>query len=108
MTETIQHTVTKNSLKKFFNYQWITGNMNFILFLNILIILYISNGHVADRTIRNINKTQNELKELQYQYKSVKSDVMYRSEEEQVLKAAIPLGLKISNEIPTTIQSIKK
>ena len=82
---------------------WITGNLNFFLFLSVLAVVYIANGHMADKTIRNINKTQNDIKELQYQYKTIKSEVMYKSEEAQVLKAAEPLGLKISKEVPNRL-----
>jgi len=107
MAETTTNTVSKNQLKKVFRYQWITGNMNFFLFLSVLAVLYIANGHTADKTIRNINKTQNELKELQYEYKTLKSEVMFKSEESQVLKAAEPLGLKISNEVPQRLKAEK-
>lgn len=99
MANTTTHT-NRNPFKKIFKYQWITGNMNFFLFLSILAVVYIANGHLADKTIRNINKTQNELKELQYQYKTLKSEVMFKSQEEQVLKAATTLDLKICTELP--------
>jgi len=108
MEETTTNTTSKNPLKKVFRYQWITGNMNFFLFLSMLAVLYIANGHTADKTIRNINKTQNELKELQYEYKTLKSEVMFKSEESQVLKAAEPLGLKISNETPQRLKLEKQ
>jgi len=91
---------SKNPLKKLFKYEWITGNMNFFLFLSFLAVLYIANGHMADKTIRNISKIQNELKELQFEYKTVKSEVMFKSQEAQVIKAADPLGLKISMDLP--------
>lgn len=83
--------------------QWITQNLNFFLFLSVLAVLYIANGHMADKTIRNINKTQNDIKELQYEYKTIKSEVMFKSEEAQVLRAAEPLSLKISKEVPTRL-----
>jgi type III secretory pathway component EscV len=82
--------------------------MNFFLFLSVLAVLYIANGHLSDKTIRNINKTQNELKELEYQYKTLKGEVMFKSEEEQVLKATEPLGLKISKEVPQRLQLEKR
>lgn len=104
MSEETTNTISKNPLKKIFRYQWITGNMNFFLFLSVLAVLYIANGHTADKTIRNINKTQNEIKELQYEYKTLKSEVMFKSEEGQVLKAAEPLGLKISREAPQRLK----
>ena len=104
--EQINKTI-KNPLKKVFQYQWITANMNFFLFLSLLTVLYIANGHLADKTIRNISKTQNQLKDLQFEYKTLKSEVMYKSEEGQVLKAAEPLGLKISKEMPQRLQVVK-
>jgi hypothetical protein len=90
--------------KKIFRYQWLMNNMNFILFLSLLAVLYIANGHTADKTIRRINKTQNELKDLQYQYKTLKSEVMFKSEEGEVLKQAAPLGLKVATEVPQRLQ----
>lgn len=82
---------------------WITGNLNFFLFISVLAVVYIANGHMVDKVIRNINKTQNDIKELQYQYKTIKSEVMYKSQEVQVLKAVEPLGLKISKDVPQRI-----
>ena len=107
MAETNTNNASKNPLKKVWRYQWITGNMNFFLFLSVLAVLYIANGHTADKTIRNINITQNELKELQYEYKTLKSEVMFKSEESQVLKAAEPLSLKLSKEAPVRLKSEK-
>jgi cell division protein FtsL len=92
------------SISSFFNSQWLTGNLNFFLFLCLLAIIYIANGHWADKTIRNINKTQKELRDLQFEYKTVKSELMFKSEEAQVLKVAEPLGLKISSEVPQRLQ----
>jgi Bacteriodetes cell division protein (FtsL-like) len=97
----------KNSIKNwssmFMGGKWITDNINFFLFLSVLAVLYIANGHVADKTIRDINKTQKEIKQLQFEYKTVKSELMYRSEESQVLKAAEPLGLQVSKEVPMVL-----
>jgi hypothetical protein len=56
--------------------------------------VYIYNGHYAEKTIRNINKVDNELKELQYEYKTLKSEVMFRSKQSELAKAVAPLGLK--------------
>ncbi|MFY7900115.1 MAG: FtsL-like putative cell division protein [Chitinophagaceae bacterium] len=85
--------------------QWITKNIQFFLFLSVLVVVYIANGHLADKTIYQINNTQKKLKDLQFEYKTLKSEVMYRSEEAQILKAAEPLGLKISKEVPVRLQA---
>jgi cell division protein FtsL len=84
----------KRDWRRIFSYKWIVKNLPFFLFLSILAIIYIYNGHYADKTIRNINKVQNELKELQYEYKTLKSEVMFRSKESELAKAVAPLGLK--------------
>jgi len=64
------------------------------LFLAVLAVIYIYNGHYADKTIRNINQTAKEVKELQYEYKTVKSEVMFRSKQSELARAVEPLGLK--------------
>ncbi|MDP1762796.1 MAG: FtsL-like putative cell division protein [Sediminibacterium sp.] len=87
-----------------FNYQWIIKNLSFFLFLAVLTVLYIANGHRADKTIRKINSTNTLLKELQYEYKTLKSEVMFKSQEIQIVKAAEPLGLKQGGEMPRRLQ----
>lgn len=87
------------------NYQWITGNMLFFLFLALLAVVYIANGHMADKTIREMNRTARELKELQYEYKTLKSEMMFKSRETEMQKAAEPLGLKVSSTPPVRIKA---
>ena len=80
--------------KRLLSYQWIVKNSPFFLFLAVLAVIYIYNGHYADKTVRNINKVSRELKELQYEYKTLKSEVMFRSKQSELAKAVEPLGLK--------------
>jgi hypothetical protein len=84
----------KKDWKRLLNYQWIVKNIPFFLFLAVLAVIYIYNGHYADKTVRNINKVSRELKELQYEYKTLKSEVMFRSKQSELAKAVEPLGLK--------------
>ncbi len=107
MSESEKIQTQKNPLKGLFNYQWILRNIPFFLFLSFLAVLYIANGHMADKTIRNINNTTKQLKELQYEYKTLKSEVMFKSEEQQVIKATEPLGLKVIKETPVRLKSEK-
>ena len=90
--ETIQE--VKRDWKNIFSYKWLVKNIPFFLFLSVLAVVYIYNGHYADKTVRNINKVSNELKELQYEYKTLKSEVMFRSKQSELAKAVGPLGLK--------------
>jgi hypothetical protein len=82
------------------NYQWIVKNIPFFLFLCALAVLYIYNGHYAEKTIKDINHNARELKELQYEYKTVKSELMFQSKQSEVVKAVEPLGLKELTQPP--------
>lgn len=74
--------------------KWIMKNMVFFLFLAALAVIYIYNGHYADKVVRDINHTGKELKELQYEYKTLKSEVMFRSKQSELAKAVAPFGLR--------------
>ncbi len=100
--------VPRNYLKDFFKYRWITKNLTFFLFLALIGVLYIANGHTSDRTIRDISKLENEIKELQYEYKTIKSEVMLKSEESQIIKAVEKTGLKTNKELPVRVKVTDK
>ena len=104
MSETNQSKETKPEWKRLLNYQWIVRNIPYFLFLSALAVLYIYNGHYSDNTVKNINKTSKELKELQYEYKSMKSEVMFRSKQSELAKAVEPLGLKELNQPPLLLK----
>lgn len=90
--------------KRWLNYQSIVKQVPFFLFLALLAVLYIYNGHYADNTIRSINKTSKEVKELQYEYITVKSEVMFRSKPSELIKAVEPLGLKELVQSPVVLK----
>ena len=94
MSEGKQPKEKKPGLKKLLRYNWIVKNIPYFLFLSLLAVIYIYNGHYSDKTIKNINRTGKELKELQYEYKSLRSEVMFRSKQSELAKAVEPLGLK--------------
>lgn len=86
--------VVKAEWKQVFNYNRIVRNIPFFLFLALLAVLYIYNGHHADKLVRKIAATEKNIKELQYEYKTVKSDLIFRSKASELIKAVEPLGLK--------------
>jgi hypothetical protein len=90
--------------KRWLNYQSIVKQVPFFLFLAALSVLYIYNGHYAEKTMRNLNRTAKEVKELQYEYKTIKSEVMFRSQQSELAKAVEPLGLKELTESPTVLK----
>jgi hypothetical protein len=98
----------KREWKRLFNYQWIVRNIPYFLFLSLLAVVYIYNGHYSDNTVKDINKTSKELKELQYEYKSMKSEVMFRSKQSELAKAVAPLGLKELVQPPVILKDSVK
>ncbi len=84
----------KKDWKRWLYYRWIVKNIPFFLFTALLTVLYIANGHYADKNIRKINSATRHLKEMEYEFKTVKRDVIFRSKESELVKAVEPLGLK--------------
>lgn len=80
--------------KQVLNYRAVVSQIPFFLFLALLAVLYIYNGHLADKTIREISRSSTELKELKYEFKSVKGDVLDRTKQSELIEAVQPLGLK--------------
>lgn len=89
--------------KRLLNYQNVVQQIPFFLFLALLAVIYIYNGHRADKTERAISKTTRELKELQFEYKTVKGDVLFRSKQSELVKAVEPLGLKELTVAPAVL-----
>jgi hypothetical protein len=90
----------KQEWTKWLNYEGIVKNIPFIMFMSSLAVVYIFNGHYADKLIRKISKTEKNIKELQYEYKTLKSEVIFRSKASELVKAVEPLGLKELHELP--------
>jgi hypothetical protein len=104
-TENRRETIagTKPDWKKSFNQKWIVNNIPFFLFLTALAVLYIYNGHHADKLMKNIAISEKNIKELEYEYKTIKADVIYRSKASELVKAVEPLGLKESRLPPVVL-----
>ncbi|HEX5024172.1 MAG TPA: FtsL-like putative cell division protein [Agriterribacter sp.] len=105
-TENIKTTESspwKGGIKKWLNSRWVVKNIYYFLFLGMLAIIYIYNGHYAENTIKDINRNAKALKELQYEYKTVKGELMMRGKESELAKAVEPMGLKPLKVPPVTI-----
>jgi Bacteriodetes cell division protein (FtsL-like) len=94
--------------KKWLNYQSVVRQVPFFLFLTLLAVVYIYNGHYADKTIRKISRTAKEVQELEHEYKTVKGEVMFRSKQSELVKAVEPLGLKELTEAPVVLTEEEK
>ena len=89
--------------KRLLNYQSVVKQIPFFLFLSLLAVIYIYNGHQADNLARDIAQRTRELKELEYEYKTVKGDVLFRSKQSELVKAVAPLGLKELESAPVIL-----
>jgi len=80
-----------------------TEMLPFLLFISFLCMLYIANSHMAVKNIRDIDKLSKEVKELSWEYKSLKADLMFKSKLTEVAKKVDTLGIKELTEPPKKI-----
>ena len=86
-----------------FDAETATGALPFIFFLAALGMLYITNRNYAEKNIREIDKINKEVKELNYDYKTTKAELAFKSTLTEVAKKADTLGIKESLEPPQKI-----
>lgn len=79
-------------------------NFSYLLFLGFLGIVYIANAHFAEKNVRDIQQIQKEIKELKWQYTSIKSETMYKSMQSQMDESLEPVGLDLENKGPKVIE----
>ncbi len=80
-----------------------TDMLPFLIFLCVLVMVYIANSHMAQKNIRSIDKLSKEVKELSWEYKSLKADLMFKSKLTEVAKKVDTLGIKELIEPPKKI-----
>jgi hypothetical protein len=86
--------------KRIFDQRWLLDHTPYLLFLCVLAVAYIYNGHHSEKRIKDINRTAEELRELQYEYKTLKSDLMFKEKQSEVVRAVAPVGLKQPSRPP--------
>jgi hypothetical protein len=75
-----------------------------ILFVMFLGLLYISNTHHAEKTVRKINAMHAEVEDLRADYTTLKSDLMFASKQSEVARKVKALGLHESLKPPFKIE----
>jgi len=77
----------------------------FIFFLTLMMIIYIANSYYAEKTILKTEKVRKQIKELELEYISVKSDYMIASKQSAVAARldSMHSGIKESVVPPTKI-----
>jgi len=76
------------------------GNLPFTLFIALLVGFYIANTLHAERTIRETERTNTQLKDYRDEYISLKSELMFLSNQSQVAVKVAPQGLLEAKEPP--------
>ena len=79
-------------------------NFSFLLFLGFLALVYIGNAHFAEKRVREIQALQKKIKELKWEYTSIKSETMYKSIQSQIDESLEPVGLNLANKGPKVIE----
>ncbi|MFM7016954.1 MAG: FtsL-like putative cell division protein [Bacteroidota bacterium] len=86
-----------------FNRDLVIKNIPFVLYLTFIALFYIWNSYSVDKTVREIDKTDKELKELRSEFITGKSDLMYKCKMTEVAKNIEMYGVKESKEAPKKI-----
>lgn len=82
---------------------WLVNYIPYLLFLGVLAVIYIGNGHFADNTIRNTGRAIKNLRKLQYEHKAIQAEVVYRSRAGELARVVEPLGLSIHADPPVAL-----
>jgi hypothetical protein len=75
----------------------------FMFFLTFIGILYIANGYYAEKAVRDLHRTGNDVKELRSEYITIKSDLNFKSKQSQVAQATESIAVYESTIPPTKI-----
>jgi hypothetical protein len=87
-----------------FNKDMLLSVLPFLFFMMMIGLLYIANSYQAERTIRDIDKLNKELKALKTDYVTGKSELMFIYKQSEVARMVEPQGLKESVEAPVKIR----
>ncbi|MCO6482254.1 MAG: hypothetical protein J5I62_05625 [Flavobacteriales bacterium] len=82
----------------------VLANMPFLLFVAGLMVAYISYGYWTERTVRDLDRTSNELKEMRSEYITVRSHLERAERQSQVADDIGGLGLRESRVPPLRIE----
>ncbi|WP_262249150.1 FtsL-like putative cell division protein [Parapedobacter soli] len=83
------------------------GYIPFIAFVGLLAILYIANRHYAERTVRQIDHLGREVKEMNWDYKSLSADLMKLTTQSEIAKRVDTMGLKERTAPPKKIVIVR-
>jgi hypothetical protein len=78
-------------------------NLPFLLVIAVLGLIFIANTYYAEKTLKEIERTKSELKELRFQYITTKATLMYYTKQTEIARRALVYKLKESTVPPYKI-----
>ena len=103
----VEGTLQLFGVEDFISYAQVMHNFFFVAAIVLIGVLEIFNTHLAVRLNRSINKKQDIIKELRWEYMNVKTEMNQKSKQSELQKIVEPYGLKTLQEAPKKIE-IKK
>jgi cell division protein FtsL len=91
----------------FISYAQVMHNFLFVVAIVLIGVVEIFNTHMAVRLNRGINKKQETIKELRWEYMTVKTEMNQKSKQSELQKILEPYGLKSLVQPPQKIE-VKK
>lgn len=76
-----------------FSHESIAKNMGYVVFYVVLALVYITNNNKSVLFNSELNQQYKKLKELQWEYTDLQSQIMYQTSETELLKLSENLGL---------------
>ena len=74
-----------------------------VAFTVLIAVFYVWNNHYAERSVRVIDKLEDEVEDLRADVTTLEANYMFSSKQSEVAKNVKPLGLEESMEPPTKI-----
>ena len=82
------------------NAMLIYKNLPYICLLFVLALVYVANVHYAEKHLRTTQVLNEEIKELKWDYWTLKSGIMYNSTEGQILKKVKEKEIYVPDQAP--------
>lgn len=95
---------TRLKLESYFEEGFPVHYLPKVLFAMVLGIMYISNTHYGEKTIRKINAIQAEVEDLRADYTTLKAELMFASKQSEVARKVKDLGLRESLTPPSKVK----
>ena len=95
---------TRLKLESYFEEGFPVHYLPKVLFAMMLGIMYISNTHYGEKTIRKINTIQAEVEDLRADYTTLKAELMFASKQSEVARKVKDMGLRESLTPPLKVK----